>query len=383
MKKKIITILFLMFFPFFISAYSKEDIIALVSEQKLCDAETETIYNQYFESYSRILKLKDIDEKLAGKIYAKLSSALDIVKANNICSVNDLDKINEREKDNLYNLLLDGSKLIFKAPSLEDKKTNITINSDSTIDIYESGKLVEKIDLKGPKFNYVGYELWFILLKYLLPISFLCLIIFLFIYKKEDIIKHFTYVSLILILILNLAYFIAGEKLYDIYTLINTMSINLSEDLTELKVKNKKILNKPDYGSKYALLEIVDLNIELPVYYGDSKKILREGIGHTTTSSLPGEGKNIIYSAHNTNNFLANLKNIKKDTLINITTSYGTFEYQVTGTKILKTSEYNKLKKIDKEQLILYTCYPFDKLIYSESRMIVYASLTEEKWFDE
>ena len=383
MKKKIIIMLFLMFFPFFISAYSKEDIILLVSNQKLCDSETESIYNQYFESYSRIINLKDIDETLAGKIYAKLTAALNIVKSNNICSVNDLDKITSFERERLYNLLLDGSKLIFKAPSLDDKKTNITINSDSTIDIYKDGKLVEKIDLKVPKFNYVGYEFWFILLKYLLPISLIFLIIFLFIYKKQNLIKHFIYISIVFVLILNFAYFIAGEKLYDVYSLINTMNINLSGDLVKIKVKDKKILNKPDYGSKYADLKIETLDINLPIYYGDSKKILREGIGHTITSSLPGEGKNIIYSAHNTSNFLANLKNIKKDILITITTSYGIFEYQVTGTKILKISEYNKLKKIDKEQLILYTCYPFGELIYSDSRLVVYASLIEEKWFDE
>ena len=374
MMKKIMIILFLMFFPFFVSAYSKEDIISLVSNQKLCDSETESIYNQYFESYSRIIKLKDINEALAGKIYNKLSLALNIVKSNNICSINDLDKITESEKNRLYDLLLEGSKLIFKAPSLEDKKTNITINSDSTVDIYENGKLVEKINLKGPKFNYVGYELWFVSLKYLLPISLIILIIFIFLYKKQNILKHLTYIAFTIIIILNLAYFVAGEKLYDVYTLINTMSVNHSNDLTDIKVKDKKILNKPDYGNKYANLEIKDLEIDLPVYYGDSKKILREGIGHAITSSLPGEGKNIVYSAHNTNNFLANLENIKKDTLITITTSYGIFEYQVTGTKILKATEYNKLKKIDKEQLILYTCYPFDKLIYSESRLVVYAS---------
>ena len=161
------------------------------------------------------------------------------------------------------------------------------------------------------------------------------------------------------------------------------MTIEESTELVEIKVKNQKIEVKPTYGSKYATLKIESLNIDLPVYYGDSKNILKDGIGHTTTSSFPGEGKRIIYNTHNYKEFLGNLKNIKKDALIVVTTSYGKFEYQVTKTEILKANQFNKLKNNSKESLVLYTCYPFDKLVYSDSRFIVYASLIEEKWFDE
>ena len=383
MTKKIMIILFLLFFPFFVDAYTKEDIIALVSNKKLCDSETESIYNQYFETYSRIIKQKEISEKLANQIYSKLSSALKIVETNKVCSMNDLNKIDSKQKSELYNLLLEGSKLIFKAPSLENKNTNITVNSDSTVDIYEGGKLVDKISLKSPKFNYVGYEWWFILLKYLLPITFIGLIIFTYLNKKLKILNHIAYIGIVVTFILNIAYFGFGELLHDIYTLVRTMTIEESTELVEIKVKNQKIEVKPTYGSKYAALKIESLNIDLPVYYGDSKNILKDGIGHTTTSSFPGEGKRIIYNTHNYKEFLGNLKNIKKDALIVVTTSYGKFEYQVTKTETLKANQFNKLKNNSKESLVLYTCYPFDKLVYSDSRFIVYASLIEEKWFDE
>ena len=380
MKNKIIILLFLTFFPFFVSAYSKDDILTLVSTPKLCDAETENVYNQYFQTYAKIIALKDINETLANKIYAKLAAALKIVEINKICRLDELEQLNPEVKTELYDLLLEGSKLIFKAPSLQNKKTNITINSDATIDIYEDNKLVEKVSLKGPKFTYVGYEAWFVILKYFLPFSLIIVLIFIILKKKNN---NFWTILISVLLILNVSYFLLGSKLYDFYSLIKTMNIKASNAVDEIEVVDRKIQKKPNYSSKYATLEIDDLAIKLPVYYGDSKQILSEGIGHTQTSSLPGEGKTIIYSGHNYDVFLAELRNIKKDMLINIETSYGRFEYQVVKIEVLKENEYSKLTSYDKETLILYTCYPFDKIIHSDSRLVVYANLIEGVWDDD
>ena len=62
MRKKLIIIFLFLLFPFFVSAHTKEDIINLVETRKICDQETETLYDRYFKLYSRLLKNKDVSQ---------------------------------------------------------------------------------------------------------------------------------------------------------------------------------------------------------------------------------------------------------------------------------------------------------------------------------
>ena len=52
-------------------------------------------------------------------------------------------------------------------------------------------------------------------------------------------------------------------------------------------------------------------------------------------------------------------------------------------TEILNEDEFDKLFKSDKELLVIYTCYPFDEVIYSNKRFVVYAYLIEEDWYND
>lgn len=159
------------------------------------------------------------------------------------------------------------------------------------------------------------------------------------------------------------------------------MSIKENNNVFNVKVKEQKIIEKPSYGSNYGTLKIANLNIELPIYYGETKEILKHGVASNT--NMPGENKRIIMSAHNSSKFLKNIKDIKNDELIKIETTYGKFEYQVFKTEILNEDEFDKLSKSDKELLVIYTCYPFDEVIYSNKRFVVYAYLIEEDWYND
>ena len=62
--------------------------------------------------------------------------------------------------------------------------------------------------------------------------------------------------------------------------------------------------------------------------------------------------------------------------MVTIKTSYGVYEYQVTGSRVahhLDDTAYDLMQ--DKEQLIMYTCYPFEMLvgITKQERLFVYA----------
>lgn len=129
----------------------------------------------------------------------------------------------------------------------------------------------------------------------------------------------------------------------------------------------------PKFGEQYGELSCERIGLSAPVYYGDSNEILRVGAGQYIGSFLPGYGRLIMLCAHNTT-FFRPLQNVEVGDIFVFKTSYGVFEYQVTETAIKDhndSSAYNLL--IDSEQLIMYTCYPFETLAGTNTdRLFVY-----------
>ena len=61
---------------------------------------------------------------------------------------------------------------------------------------------------------------------------------------------------------------------------------------------------------------------------------------------------------------------------MDIETSYGTYHYEVKETKVINETDTGAIDySIDHEQLVMYTCYPFDMLSHTPYRFIVYADL--------
>ena len=129
----------------------------------------------------------------------------------------------------------------------------------------------------------------------------------------------------------------------------------------------------PELDTQYAMITCKSIKLTAPVYYGDSDASLESGVGQYPQGGFPGEGKPILISGHDAT-FFAPLEEIQAGDKIKIKADYGTFEYMVTGTRIADkadTTAYNLNK--DKEQLILYTCYPFGKVTGDrDDRFFVY-----------
>ena len=191
----------------------------------------------------------------------------------------------------------------------------------------------------------------------------------------NNIIVAFVYV-LIIVGIITLLF---SSKISKAISVINTITVKTEEKLTsEVKIdlEHNKLTTKPKYGTKYGDVIIKDLDINLPLYYGDSLQILRYGIGHTFGSYFPGEGGSIICMGHNTKNFLRKLPEIKIGTKIQINTVYGNYTYTVYDTKIVSQTDIEAAPVQDeKEILMLYTCYPVNSIGHATHRFITYSSL--------
>ena len=112
----------------------------------------------------------------------------------------------------------------------------------------------------------------------------------------------------------------------------------------------------------YGQLVCERLGIDSPIYFGDNRQVLNYGIGTFPGSWIPGCGRTTLMSAHNDLDF-APLANVEVGDKFILTTDYGTFEYVVSEFTIVKETEIEACHlEEEKEQVVLYTCYPFYRI---------------------
>ena len=197
-------------------------------------------------------------------------------------------------------------------------------------------------------------------------------------------IKHLIVAIIFIVIIMAIIYILFGSRISMAISLINKVSIDTSNVvLKEVKLNSvtKRLESYPEYGTKYGNVKIDSINVDLPLYYGDTLSILRNGVGHSSGSYFPGEGGSIVCMAHNTIGYLYNLSHIEIGDKIVVATNYGTFTYEVTETKIVDETEVDAVKVQNKEEiLILYTCYPTNTFGHATQRFITYSKLVDAQY---
>lgn len=193
-------------------------------------------------------------------------------------------------------------------------------------------------------------------------------------------IKDLIVALFIIIIILIAIYLFCGQEIGNAIQLVNQVAIkveNSSEQKqTEMNTTTNRLVNYPEYGAKYATIEIPKIDVNLPVYFGDTLEILKNGVGHSSGSYFPGEGGSIIYMGHNSKNVFRRFSELQKGNEIKVTTDYGEYTYTIYDMQLIKETEVEKLPiQKQKEILMVYTCYPFNNIGYATQRYVVYAEL--------
>lgn len=180
-------------------------------------------------------------------------------------------------------------------------------------------------------------------------------------------------------IIFLLGYFLFGARIEEAISLISKVSIDIGgeKEVVETVIdEDNKLKNYPEYGTKYATIKIPKIDVDLPVYYGDTLEILKKGVGHSSGSYFPGEGGSIIYMGHNSRNVFRRFSELQIGNEIQVTTSYGEYNYKIYDMQLIKETEVDKLPiQNEKEILMVYTCYPFNNIGYATQRYVVYAEL--------
>ena len=186
---------------------------------------------------------------------------------------------------------------------------------------------------------------------------------------------------LILVLIIFAIYMFLGQTIEENILLVNQVAVKV-EKTTEKQAmemnEDNRLENYPEYGTQYATIEIPRIDVNLPVYYGDTLQILKNGVGHSSGSYFPGEGGSIIYMGHNSKKVCRRFSELEIGDPIKVTTNYGEFNYKIYDMQLVKETETDKLPiQKEKEILMVYTCYPFNNIGYATQRYVVYAELVD------
>ncbi len=132
-------------------------------------------------------------------------------------------------------------------------------------------------------------------------------------------------------------------------------------------------LTYPYFGQRMGEVIIEDCQIYTSLYFGDGNYELNNGVGMYTGGYIPGYGKTVMIAGHN-NTAFNGFKYAQKGQKVIIRTYYGTYTYEITDIQVKQSTDSSAYDfSVDRENLIMYTCYPFNELNLTPYRCFVYA----------
>ena len=140
----------------------------------------------------------------------------------------------------------------------------------------------------------------------------------------------------------------------------------------------------PDIGQRYGNLNCDRIGLDAPVFWGDTNEILRNGVGQYRATFLPGFGRVILISGHNTT-FFKCLQYMEEGDLIVFDTNYETYVYRVYRIEVFNENDLaalmnNTMFAEERETLVIYTCYPFHAISGRKTdRLVVFGERIEGK----
>ena len=157
---------------------------------------------------------------------------------------------------------------------------------------------------------------------------------------------------------------------------------SVHEEKTVLDIKPKEQKNiplssvtYPYYGQRLGEVIIEDCQIYTALYFGDGNYELNNGVGMYSGGYIPGYGKTVMIAGHN-NTAFNGFKYAQKGQKVIIRTYYGTYTYEITDIQVKQSTDSSAYDfSLNYENLIMYTCYPFDELNLTPYRCFVYAKL--------
>lgn len=195
-------------------------------------------------------------------------------------------------------------------------------------------------------------------------------------HQPKRILKRVLALSSITLLIL-VAVFLIKFKL-DIDQQYRNSAIALKEVKQVMNKKTDFRRKKPKVGDAIGTIKLANHSGYLPIIEGEDIWLsMARGVGRLPFGIMPGSQRKqqVLLSGHRETFFL-HLKDLQKGEIVTIKMPYHTYRYQVANMKIVKEDEASKVYKngqLEREELVLITCYPFSAFATPDRRYIVTA----------
>jgi sortase A len=130
----------------------------------------------------------------------------------------------------------------------------------------------------------------------------------------------------------------------------------------------------PARGDIIGILSIPALRQEFPIVEGTGTKELKRGVGHMTTTAMPGEPDNCVLSGHRDTVF-TRLGKLKVGDKLIVTAWAGAMTYEISKIRIVHHDDRTVVVPADHAMLTVTTCYPFEYVGSAPDRYIIVADL--------
>jgi sortase A len=135
-------------------------------------------------------------------------------------------------------------------------------------------------------------------------------------------------------------------------------------------------------GEAIGRIQIGAIDADYVVVQGTRTSDLQRGPGHYPETALPGQGRTVAIAGHRTTYGAPfnQIDKIEKGDRISLVMPYGTFRYDVSGTRIVAPTQVDVVDDVGSERLVLSACHP---LYSAAERYIVFADLVETEVLGE
>ena len=152
----------------------------------------------------------------------------------------------------------------------------------------------------------------------------------------------------------------------------------IPEHLRPLVQAAQPISIPPTPGPRQAVrIQISAIGVDAAVVRGDSWEQLKKGVGQHLGTTDPGQGGNLVLSAHNDifGEIFRYLDKLQPGDLVTLQTTVEKFNYRITGTEVVEPTDVRVLSSTTAPTLTLISCYPY---LVDNKRIVVFAELQPE-----
>lgn len=161
---------------------------------------------------------------------------------------------------------------------------------------------------------------------------------------------------------------------------VKTAEVSVESHPVE-ETEPQEVQQPKEYENAIGYIEIVKLDIVLPIFEGTGSQELRDGVGVVEGTSIPTEQKNTVSviaghrGGYNGAQTFLHIDQLEKGDEIKVTTKEKELIYHVTGQEVIESTDWTKFtKEKDETKLILLSCHPYPK---NTDRILIYSKLAE------